>query len=117
MGVAALLTSDVYGLKSQLDLPTLEQLERKRELAAKETLSEAEVIELRGLSERLLALDYTTTVRDPLYEPFVRAMSARERQEGLSVPVLTREQQERQRELAVEILRELASEASGSWYI
>jgi len=42
MGIAALLTSDVYGLRSQLDIPTLKALERKRELLAKDKLTSKE---------------------------------------------------------------------------
>jgi predicted ATPase len=107
MGIASLLTSEVYGLRSQLDLATLRKLDRQRELGAMEELSPDEREELARLSRELIDLDFTTTVRDPLYKEFVRAMTAAEREEGLDVPVLTREQQERQQELAADILREL----------
>jgi ABC-type multidrug transport system ATPase subunit len=107
MGVAALLTSDIYGLRSQLDLPTMRLLDERRELAIKEELTEAERERLRSLNEELDRLDFTTTIRDPLYEPYVKAMTRAEKEEGLREPVLTPEQQDRQKELAVQIVSEL----------
>lgn len=104
MGVAGLLTSDVYGLRSELDLETLRLLDEKRELAAKTTLTDAERDRLRELDERIGVLDFTTTVRDPMYKRFVDTLAEREREEGLQVPVLSKEQQERQKELAREVL-------------
>jgi predicted ATPase len=109
MGVGALLTSDIYGLRSQLDPQTLELLDRKRELAIKETLTDSERQRLTELNQQLEGLDLTTSVRDPLYQPFVEEMTAAEKREGLQVPVLTKEQQERRKELAREILQKLRS--------
>jgi predicted ATPase len=113
MGVAGLLTSDVYGLRSELDLETLGMLDEKRALAARERLTEEEEARLRELDERLGGLDFTTTLRDPLYKLFAEAMAERERTEGLQVPILTKEQQERQKELAREILASLKSGSMG----
>lgn len=107
MGVAALLTSEVYGLRSQLDLETLQLLDRKRELAAKENLTLSEAEDLAQLSTKLRTLDFTNTVRDPLHKPFVEAMMRLQREEELLEPVLTKEQQERQRELAFQVLQRL----------
>ncbi|MDQ3685631.1 MAG: AAA family ATPase [Acidobacteriota bacterium] len=112
MGVAALLTSDIYGLRSQLDLPTLRLLDERRELAIKEKLTDTDRSRLRDLNEELDRLDFTTTTRDPLYEPYIKAMTKAEKEEGLREPVLTPEQQERQKELAVQIVRELKSTES-----
>jgi predicted ATPase len=107
MGVGALLTSEVYGLRSQLDLVTLNRLDRKRELAVKEDLSEPEKAELRDLDQELAGLDFTISVRDPLYEEYVKAKTVVEREEGLQTPVLDADQQEKQKKLALEIMREL----------
>ena len=109
MGVAGLLTSEVYGLRSELDLESLGLLDEKRVLAAKESLTDQQRSRLRELDERLRGLDFTTTVRDPLYNQFVEAMAEREREEGLQTPVLTKEQQERQKELARKVLAELSA--------
>ena len=113
MGVAGLLTSDVYGLRSELDLETLGMLDEKRALAAKEKLTDEDRARLGELDERLRGLDFTITLRDPLYKRFAEAMAEGERTEGLQVPVLTKEQQERQRELAREILASLKSGSIG----
>jgi len=113
MGVAGLLTSEVYGLRSELDLETLGLLDEKRALAAKETLTDDERARLRELDERLRGLDFTMTVRDPTYKLFAEAMAERERAEGIQVPVLTKEQQERQKQLAREILAQLDREPVG----
>jgi ABC-type multidrug transport system ATPase subunit len=109
MGVAGLLTSEVYGLRSELDLETLGLLDEKRALAAKATLTEKERAKLRRLDERLRGLDFTITVRDPMYQRFAEAMAARERAEGLQVPVLTKEQQQQQKQLAKEVLESLTA--------
>lgn len=111
MGVAGLLTSEIYGLRSELDLETLGLLDEKRALAAKATLTDEERARLRAFDERLRGLDFTITVRDPMYKRFAEAMAERERAAGLQVPVLTKEQQERQKELAREVLASLSTDA------
>lgn len=112
MGVAALLTSDIYGLRSQLDLPTLRLLDERRELAIKEQMSDEDRARLRELNGQLDEMGFTKTIRDPLYEPYVKAMTKVEEEEGLREPVLTPGQQDRQRELAVQIVRELKNKES-----
>ncbi len=115
MGVAALLTSDVYGLRSSLDLETQAKLDRKRELAAKEIeeLTETDKEELRDLTAKLDGLGFTYTIRDPLYDDFVEAMTERfEEHPDLKRPVLTKEQREQQAALAREIAAKLKAEAT-----
>jgi ABC-type multidrug transport system ATPase subunit len=110
MGVAGLLTSDVYGLRSQLDLETLELLDEKRRLAVKESLTEEERERLDELTRQLLELDFSTSARDPLYPRFVQAMTELETREHLQTPVTTQQQAET-RELALQVLRELREAA------
>lgn len=112
MGVAGLLTSEVYGLRSELDLETLGLLDEKRALAAKAGLTDEERDKLRELDEQLHGLDFTTTARDPMYKRFVEALAERERAEGFQIPVLTQGQQKRQKELAREVLAALATNGS-----
>jgi ABC-type multidrug transport system ATPase subunit len=104
MGVAALLTSELYGLRSALDPETLSALDRKRELATKGDLDDQERRELGQLNEHLGGLDFTTTVRDPLYKPFVNAMSRLEVELGLQSAVLTSEQVRERERLADEVV-------------
>jgi len=111
MGIAGLLTSDVYGLRSQLDLPTLRDLDRKRDLEFKSERTESEERELRELSERLAGLDFSKTARDPLYEPFVKAMAQALEHERAELPDLTPEQQAQQQQIALQIVERLRSES------
>lgn len=110
MGVAALLTSEVYGLRSQLDLSTLRELDRKRELASKKELSDEERTDLARLTESLGHIDFTLASRDPLYQEFARAMAERQRLAGLDKPVLSVSDQKSLRALAMKVLDELEDE-------
>jgi len=114
MGVSALLTSDVYGLRSSLDWETQKKLDRKRELAAKKPgeLTKEEIEELKRLSSELEDLGFTYHFRDPLYTQFVEAMTEEmERYPELKQTVLTKEEQELQASLAREIVAELKAES------
>ncbi|MDD4250000.1 MAG: AAA family ATPase, partial [Methanosarcina sp.] len=76
MGVAALLTSELFGLSTTLDIETQQKLDRKREIFLKsfETkLTSEELLEMRELTDELGSLDFTKTIRDPLYDKFVKA--------------------------------------------
>ena len=113
MGVAALLTSDVYGLRSELDIETMELLDRKRTLAVKESRTQQEDEELARLNRRVESLGFTTAFRDPMYTQFVEAMTKAQREHGLGTHVLTKEQQKKQEEIALEIVKLLRSEREG----
>jgi hypothetical protein len=107
MGVGALLTSDVYGLRSQLDLDTLRALDRKRQLSAEVDLTDQEVAELSALRERLERLDLLAEDRDPEFQEFLRAKLALE--DEPEPVVLTPEEVREQRRLAEEILAKIKS--------
>ncbi len=72
MGVAAILTSELFGLRSTLDTSTQRDLDRRRELAFMDDrdLSEEDERELSRLNNRLSGLDFSITARDPLYYDF-----------------------------------------------
>ena len=112
MGVAALLTSDIYGLRSTLDLETLNLLDKKRELSIKETLTPEERDQLAQLNQQLDGLDFSSEIRDPLYGQFVRKMTEIEKEQELQVPVLTEAQREKRDEIAEEVLREILAKES-----
>jgi predicted ATPase len=107
MGIDAILTSDLFGLRSALDLPTLDDLDRKRKLQAIEDRTAEEEAELVELTTRLGDLDFTRASPDPLYKLFVEKMTEAQREEGLLTPILTPAQQERQRTLAAEVVKEI----------
>lgn len=107
MGVEAILTSELFGLRSTLDRVTLGLLDRKRHLATQAELSINEQQELDSLNSQLAELDFTNSSPDPLYLPFVRAMAKMQAQEKLLEPVLTPEQLKMQRDLAASIVADL----------
>lgn len=107
MGVAGLLTSDLYGLRSQLDRETLELLDRKRDLASLQSLTSEQRRELSKLNDHLDDLDFTKTTRDPLYKPFVNAMSVLEKSLALRKATLTPEEVEQRQNIATEVVRSL----------
>src|SRR5205823_6190504 len=76
MGFAAILTSDFFGLRSTLDKDTLKKIDTKRELALKPKKTDEDRKELEKLNNELGKLDFSHTVRDPLYQEFVRAITA-----------------------------------------
>lgn len=76
MGFAAILTSDFFGLRSTLDKATLRKIDAKRELALKPNRTDEDRRRLAALNEELGALDFSHAARDPLYEEFIRAITA-----------------------------------------
>jgi hypothetical protein len=116
LGAAGLLTSGLFGLASHLDIETSEALDRKRQLTAKkldEKIGADELKELGELEEKVADVDFTSSVRDPMYKRFVDAVSKVEAgaQGGAgSMPiVLTEAEKQRKTELAEKIVRELKS--------
>jgi predicted ATPase len=107
MGISGLLTSDVYGLRSELDPVTMEKLDLRRRLAIKKRPTASEQSLLAELNQWLRDKDFTREDRDPLYKQFVEAMTAAEQEEHLQTPLLTPAQKQRQKDLAFKIAREL----------
>jgi predicted ATPase len=116
MGVAGILTSELFGLRSTLDKPTQDKLDRRRELAFKDDheLNQREEQELNRLNAALSNLDFTITPRDPLYQSFaseyrefVKDFVRQAEPDLTSGIVFTPEQRERQRELTRSILRKI----------
>lgn len=80
MGFSAILTSDYFGLRSTLDRPTLEKLDKRRELGLKPEKTDQELMDLTALDQELGRLDFSKSVRDPLYQEFVRAITIAQRE-------------------------------------
>ena len=107
MGIDAILTSDLFGLRAALDLPTLADLDLKRKLQAIEDRSPEQEAQLRDLTASLGDLDFTRASPDPLYALFVEKMTEAQQREHLLLPVLSPVEQERQRKLAGAIVQEI----------
>jgi len=104
MGVAAVLTSELFGLSTTLDLDTQAKVNRKRELSLKQNRTRDEQEEMIKLSNELGSLDFTRTIRDPLYDKFVRAMTLRDE---FKKSILTPEERRKQEKIANEIIDDI----------
>jgi len=72
MGYAAIVTSDMFGIASSLDLPTQELLEKQRAFAAKDTLLQAEQLELDSINTQLDRLGFRFFHPDDEYSRYLR---------------------------------------------
>jgi predicted ATPase len=108
LGVAGLLTSEMFGLRSTLDSYTLDLLDRKRELAVADELSHDDLKQLDELNDKLAKLGFVSSHRDPLFESFEKVMTESEEYGQLRKTVLTPEEVRQQQELARKVLKQLA---------
>lgn len=110
LGVAGILTSELFGLPTTLDAETQEKLNEKNQLTTKNALgklTKSEVEQLRKLSNELTELGFSRTFRDPLYQRFIIALSQREE---FKFQNYSNEELEHQNKVALEILDELLKE-------
>jgi energy-coupling factor transporter ATP-binding protein EcfA2 len=80
MGVGALLTTELWGLETQLDASTQQLIDEQHELAGYPQLSDVERERLRQVNEELDNRDFATERRDPVVALFLSEL-ARRRQE------------------------------------
>ena len=110
MGVAAILTSDLFRLRTTLDAETQERLDRKRILMQKGDLSDEDEKELESLHGKLERLGFSRSIRDPLYGLFLEAWTREEDPVWRRQVQLTPEQQQDRKRLASQIVERLRSE-------
>lgn len=110
MGVAAILTSDLFRLRSTLDPKTQAYLDRQRLLAMKERLTTEEEREFTEIKALLRGKGFAQTIRDPLYELFIRAWTEREDPAWTETVELTPDQRRDRARLASEIVEQLRRE-------
>lgn len=107
MGVAGLLTSDLFELPTTLDSETQESLDRKRQLQFKKDRSNEENRELSRLTCELEKLGFTRTTRDPLYDKYIERLFSRP--EFQEKPI-TEEERKEMLALTDDILAEILEE-------
>lgn len=78
MGVAGVLTQ-MFGLPRTLDLPTLQKMQRRDELAMLEQRDDAQREELRALNDELSSLGLLFEARDPKVAQVLQAVATWER--------------------------------------
>jgi predicted ATPase len=110
MGVRGILTSELFGLRSDLDLATLQLLDEKRDLASKEELTDEEKARLADLRDQTDAIDFSGRVSDPLVSEVVKTLASTPEFHTTRTVVLTPEQRERRRRLALEAIRKVEAE-------
>ena len=107
MGVAGLLTSDLFGLPTTLDIETQKNLDRKRQLQFKKEKTESEAKELAKLEKELQTLGFSRTTRDPLYDKFIEKVYSRPEFQSKEI---TEEERKQMLDLTNEILAEIEKE-------
>ena len=108
MGFAAILTSDFFGLRSTLDKETLKKIDDKRALALKPDKTDNDRKKLAELNDELGTLDFSHTVRDPLYEEFIRAITAvTKKNAALKKPAPGSDMWRKRQEIAADIAKSL----------
>jgi predicted ATPase len=111
MGFSAILTSDFFGLRSELDRATLELIDEKRRLGLKEDKTDADRQRLSKLDQDLGRLDFSKAARDPLYLEFIRAMTqAQTETPNISEAVPTTEDWRKRKRIATDMAKRLGGQ-------
>lgn len=111
LGVAGILTSELFKMPTTLDSETQKKLDERNLLLAKQQqkkLSEQEKLRLNEIFSDLKDLGITQTYRDPIYQKFLAAISQLE--EFRPKDQYTSEDLNKQNEIAISILDELIKE-------
>ncbi|MCD0464066.1 AAA family ATPase [Flavobacterium sp. ENC] len=113
LGVAGILTSEIFKLPTTLDLPTQELLNQRNELVSKQFVSELSSEEQLKLQEIFQILNHdkgiNMTYRDPLYQKFIQIVGGME-QFKIDYDT-TPEQLKQQNEIALKILDKIYKES------
>jgi restriction endonuclease S subunit/predicted ATPase len=118
LGFTGILTSEMFGMRSDLDEETLADLDNKVRLVAKEgSLTPNELEELEEINKRLEDAGFQKAFSDPYYAAFIRAWSQRHNELMAGVRFLNPSQQQEvdriAREVLEEVMLELQAEAVG----
>ncbi len=107
MGVDAILTSELFGLNTTMDIKSWEQTVRRQELLIKQSeaqLSENEDNELTRLTNFLNNMDFNDPFYDPLYRHYIKALGNLKKYKD---PYISKHQRKIRDKLADDIFREL----------
>ena len=110
LGIAGILTSDMFGLGSTIDEPTLQKINRRLHLhASRETWSDQDREEYDKLSDELARLGFNREFSDPYFEQFAAAMA---RRHEATVEKLTPTEQKELDAYADNLVAEITKESS-----
>ena len=111
LGFTGILTSEMFGMRSDLDEETLTDLDTKVRLFAREgSMTPQEIIELEEVNKRLEDAGFKKAFSDPYYAAFIRAWSRRYSDLMAGVQFLNSDQQKEIDRIAREILEESLAE-------
>jgi len=111
LGFTGILTSEMFGFRSDLDEETTLLLDRQAQLAAKDPLDAKETQELVEVTTRIERLGFKSSSSDPYYRAFIQALMRRGSARALLTnSAMTRTDIETLRTETSEILRELDTE-------
>jgi hypothetical protein len=108
LGFTGILTSDMFGFRSDLDDGTLDLLDKQVDLAGKENLSPTEARELERITQEVERLGFKSASSDPYYRAFIKAVVRRQGLRNLLLkPTLTKPDFDALRRETDEILTEI----------
>jgi hypothetical protein len=111
MGVAGLLKSEMFGLRSTVDTETRRRLDRRNYLFAMgDKRNEEQNEELSRLSNELSDLGFASDFKDPYFTLFVQKMALHTK---FHKETLTPEEQQEQDAIADAIIDEILKEEKG----
>lgn len=111
LGFTGILTSEMFGMRSDLDEETLADLDNKVRLVAKAgSLTPDEITDLEEINKRLEDAGFQKAFSDPYYAAFVRAWGRRHSELMAGVQFLSPEKQEEIDRIAREVLEESLAE-------
>lgn len=111
LGFTGILTSEMFGFRSDLDSETLADLDNRVRLIAKETkLTGKERKELATIDKRLAEAGFSKAFSDPYYAAFVRAWGRRYADQMSGKEVLSKKDTEEIDRIAREVLAEAVAE-------
>ena len=111
MGFTGILTSEMFGFRSDLDEETLADLDNRVRLVAKDdALTATEKATLEEIDKRLLDAGFSNAFNDPYYGAFVRAWGRRHAELMAGQQSLTQEKRQEIDRVASEVLKEAIAE-------
>ncbi len=111
LGFTGILTSEMFGFRSDLDEETLADLDNRVRLVAKEgDLTAADKTALEDVDKRLAEAGFSKAFSDPYYAAFVRAWGRRYADLMAGQQFITPEKRQEIDQVAREVLQEAVAE-------
>lgn len=111
MGVVGLLSSEMFGLRSDLDPQTLQLIDDKVKIATKQgKLSKQDKEDLQTIDKELDRVGLLSTFSDPYFMAFLQGLARRKKLATFSKETFTKEEIDEQKALVDQVLAELEQE-------